>query len=341
MFRGDGTYGIITGPDLPVLGTDTGTATYSIMAAEHNKTFYNSVATEYTLPTGSTGFRLRFVVKSSGGIIIKNAASSGIRVGNRISINAGRIKSVEQNAAIELTCHTGDLWVATSIVGEWSVEIAPGVYDDANDDRSYRYDDNRPINLSTLWGMLRTGAGTLTAGRSFAYRLWFPSEIDFRYAILSKNNATTGGNMQASLWGASIVSSTTPKMAMGQRTVARGSRQNPWDLPIVLLAKSASLAEPGAAQNVKIDIGGAARVRLYAAYTYWMVISFDSAMAGTYQVSNMKWELEGDAEIQPNRVYSDTAFTYSSNFGTVGTTTFPTTPWTYGSQQVEPVIWLT
>lgn len=330
---------LLIGSDLPVL-TAAKTTTYNIVAADHDTTFENQGgAVTFNLPTFAVGLRYRFVVRNAAGLTV-DSPDTLIKVGSRTSINTGSIKSTDADAVIELVGHGGGNWVATAVVGAWGIEIATGIFDDGNDNRVYRYEDNSPINLSERWGASRTGTSTLTTGRSYAWRVWLDHDIDFRYLILSKSNATTGGNLQASLWGVSIETSTTPDRAIGQRAAARGARNNPWDLPTVLLAKSASTAEPGAAQNFKIDVGGAGRVRLYSAYEYWLVLSTDASVAGTYQIHNMKWELEGDAEIQPNRVYSDSAFTYASNFGTVGVTTMPTTPWTYGGQVIEPVLWI-
>jgi hypothetical protein len=98
-----------------------------ITAAEDGRTFTNEGATAlnyHTLPAAAADLRLEFIVQDDDGIRVTAAAGDTIRLGDKVTIAAGYIESTEIGAAVSLVAVNATEWIATSIVGNWTVETS-------------------------------------------------------------------------------------------------------------------------------------------------------------------------------------------------------------------------
>jgi len=74
-----------------------------------------------TLPTAQQGLRYSFYVQAAQTLTVTAGASDTIRVGTDVSAAAGTVASAVVGAHIELVAINAVEWVATSVVGSWTV----------------------------------------------------------------------------------------------------------------------------------------------------------------------------------------------------------------------------
>lgn len=81
-----------------------------------------AVALNYhTLPTAATGLRYTFIIQDGDGIIITANTGDTIRIGSAVSASAGNISSTTIGNAVTLQAINATEWIATSVVGTWTV----------------------------------------------------------------------------------------------------------------------------------------------------------------------------------------------------------------------------
>lgn len=93
--------------------------------SESRKVFTNEGATAEvynTLPTALTGSSFTFYCQDTDGIRVTANTADTIRLGASVSAAAGFVKSVVIGSSITLVAINATEWVATSIVGTWTVD---------------------------------------------------------------------------------------------------------------------------------------------------------------------------------------------------------------------------
>ena len=98
-----------------------------IVSTEHGKTFINTgggALTYHTLPAADTGIEFMFFNDITQGTRIVAAAGDTIRIGGSVSVAAGYVQTVEQNALVVLRAIDATRWIAIRIYGKWSVETS-------------------------------------------------------------------------------------------------------------------------------------------------------------------------------------------------------------------------
>lgn len=76
----------------------------------------------HTLPTAAAGRTYTFYCQDTNGIRVTAGADDTIRLAGVESAAAGYVKSVVEGSAVTLVAINAVEWVATSVVGTWSVD---------------------------------------------------------------------------------------------------------------------------------------------------------------------------------------------------------------------------
>jgi len=98
-----------------------------LTAGESGKLFTNEgvgALNCHTLPTAVAGYNYTFVVQDANGIKVTAAAADTIRVGGVVSKAAGYVTSTTVGDSLTIASINATEWVATSIIGTWTVETA-------------------------------------------------------------------------------------------------------------------------------------------------------------------------------------------------------------------------
>lgn len=96
-----------------------------LLASESGKVITNAGVTAQaynTLPSAAAGLTFTFTVVDADGIRVTAAAGDDIRVGETASATAGFIQNLTIGSSITLTATNATNWVATSVVGTWTVD---------------------------------------------------------------------------------------------------------------------------------------------------------------------------------------------------------------------------
>lgn len=104
--------------------TQTKTANYAIVAAESGARFNNIGAAgsiDLTLPAAADGLKFAFLVRTAQQIRVIAQAGERIAVGPTNSALAGNAASSTPFAFLELESHETAQWVASGLVGSWTV----------------------------------------------------------------------------------------------------------------------------------------------------------------------------------------------------------------------------
>jgi hypothetical protein len=104
-----------------------GSGSPNILAVAESRTLLtNEGATAenyHTLPTAAAGYEFIFYCQDTDGIRVVANTGDTIRLGASVSASAGFVRSVAAGSCVTLVAINATEWVATSIVGTWTVDV--------------------------------------------------------------------------------------------------------------------------------------------------------------------------------------------------------------------------
>lgn len=109
---------------LPNPVTASASGPVALTAADSGKLFTNEGAAaevEFNLPAAAPGLEFSFVVQDVDGVQVNAAAGDTIRIAASVSAAAGLIEATAIGNAVKLKAINATEWVATSVVGTWTV----------------------------------------------------------------------------------------------------------------------------------------------------------------------------------------------------------------------------
>lgn len=111
----------------PVEASTAGAGAPNLLLASESRvliTNEGATAEAYNaLPSAAATLEFPFYCQDADGIRVIAAAGDTIRLGGAASAAAGFVRSVVVGSALILTCINATEWVATSIVGTWTVDV--------------------------------------------------------------------------------------------------------------------------------------------------------------------------------------------------------------------------
>lgn len=97
-----------------------------LLATESRKLITNEGATAenyHALPSAAAGLEFVFYCQDTDGIRVVASAGDTIRLGASVSAAAGFVRSVAAGSCITLVAINATEWIATTIVGTWTVDV--------------------------------------------------------------------------------------------------------------------------------------------------------------------------------------------------------------------------
>ncbi len=108
-----------------VVASTAGSGSPNAISSSASGTAYTnegSTALNYnSLPTASAGLEYTFIVQDADGMRVTAATGDTIRISTNVSASAGYVESYGIGACVKLLAINSTEWIATSVVGVWSV----------------------------------------------------------------------------------------------------------------------------------------------------------------------------------------------------------------------------
>lgn len=108
----------------PVLVSPQATTPVSVAAASSGTVYTNEGASAlgvFNLPTAAANLTYTFIVNDTDGIKVNASAGDTIRLSTSVSAAAGFASATDLGASITIVAINATEWIATSIVGSWTV----------------------------------------------------------------------------------------------------------------------------------------------------------------------------------------------------------------------------
>ena len=126
--RGRAVFGVARSDDGAVEAVTAGVGSPNILtAAESGKVLTNEGATALvynTLPAAAAGLEFTGIVKDTDGLRFTAGAGDTIRLAGSVSVAAGYVEATAIGCAVRLKAINATEWIATCIVGSWTVETS-------------------------------------------------------------------------------------------------------------------------------------------------------------------------------------------------------------------------
>jgi hypothetical protein len=103
---------------------DEKTTNYNILSNENSRYFTNEGAVSaitFTLPSAVQALNYTFILENNNAISISANSANTITIGSNTTSSGGTISSVDSGSSITLVAINSLKWIATSVVGTWSV----------------------------------------------------------------------------------------------------------------------------------------------------------------------------------------------------------------------------